>query len=144
MSAPSPPSKVTQTNKIELSPEQKKLFNLGFPYAEQYSNQPLETYGGDTLAGFNRPELAGQSMAVGAAGPMQGASDQALASNSWLMNPAQLDANTNPYARSVADQIAGGISKQLTEQILPNVRGNTIAASGMYGGGDTRGQMAEH
>lgn len=144
MSAPKPPSKITQTNKVELSPEQKKLFNLGFPYAEQYANQPLETYGGETLAGFNPLELAGQGMAVGAAAPMQGMADQAMASNSWLMNPNQLDPNSNPYARSVADQIAGGISDQLTQQILPAVRTNTIGSSGMYAGGDTRGQMTEY
>lgn len=144
MAAPKPPSKITQTNKVELSPEQKKLFNLGFPYAEQYANQPLESYGGETLAGFNPLETYGQQLAVGSTGAMQGSANQALASNQWLMSPDQLDPATNPYARSVADQIAGGISDELNQRILPAIRTNTIGSSGMYAGGDTRGQMADY
>jgi hypothetical protein len=144
MGAPKPPSTVTQTNKVELSPEQKKLFNLGFPYAEQYAQQPLETYGGETLAGFTPLELAGQAGTVQAAGAMAPNAAQALASNQWLMNPSQLDPASNPYARSVADQISSGISDELTQRILPAVRTNTINSSGMFAGGDTRGQMADH
>lgn len=144
MSAPKPPSTVTQTNKVELSPEQKKLFELGMPYAEQYANSPLESYSGQTLAGFNPLELAGQAGALGASGMMAPNAGQALASNNWLMSPQQLDPNSNPYARSIADQISGGISDELTQRILPAVRTNTINSGGMYAGGDTRGQMADH
>lgn len=144
MGAPKPPSNITQTNKVELSPEQKKLFDLGFPYAEQYANQPLESYSGDTLAGFTPLELAGQQGSVATAGAMAPNAAQALMSNQWLMNPAQLDPNSNPYARSVADQISSGISDELTQRILPAVRTNTINSGGMYAGGDTRGQMADH
>lgn len=145
MGAPKQPDKITQTNKVELSPEQKKLFDLGFPYAEQYAHQPLENYGGQTLAGFNPTEQLGQQLALQGAGGAGQLTGQAMGTQSFLLNPqAQLDPAANPYAQSVAQQIAGGISDELTQRILPAIRGNTISSSGMYAGGDTRGQMADY
>jgi hypothetical protein len=60
-----------------------------------------------------------------------------------MLNPNQLNPETNPYLQGVAAEVSRGIGDQFTQRILPNIRAEGIDASGMYGGGSTREQMAE-
>ena len=137
------PSNVTQTNKVELSPEQKKLFDLALPYINQYAEQEPSMYGGDLLAGFDPNEQQAHAGYLAAADRFRPMADQAAQSNAFLMSPDQLDPNTNPYIRAIADQIGQGISSNVTNNVLPAVRAGGIQSGGMYSGGSTRQLMAE-
>lgn len=139
------PAQQTQTNKVELSPEQQQLFQLALPYAQQYASQPLQSYGGQTIAGFTPNEQAAQSLYTGAAAPI-GADlgVRAAAAQAGMLDPGQLSPDSNPYISQIADQITGKIGNQLTQNILPNIRAGAIMDNGMYAGGGSRQQMSEY
>lgn len=143
MGGKSPPQQ-TQTNQVQLSPEQQQLFQLALPYAKSYAGQSLDTYGGQTIAGFNPTEQQAQQLyktaATGAPADLAG---QAAQSQQFMLSTDQLNPATNPYLSGMADQITGKITDQLTQKILPNIRGSGIDAGGMYAGGSTRQQMSE-
>lgn len=142
--APKVPSTTTQVNKTELSKEQKELFNLAMPYTRQYAEQPLESYQDPTVAGFDPLELTAQQGYVDQVGGINQLSQASKNAHLFALDPAQLDPNSNPYMSGIADQMTGKITDRLTQDILPNIRTGTIQSGGMYSGGDTRGQMAEH
>jgi hypothetical protein len=138
------PATQTQTNKVELSPEQQQLFNLAVPYAQQYASQPLTSYGGQTIAGFTPMEQQAQQQYVTQGAPAAGQlGAQAGASQSMMLDPAQLSPDSNPYISQIADQITGKIGSNLTQNILPNIRAEGIQQGGMYSGGSTRQLMSE-
>lgn len=143
MGAPKAPSKVTQTNKVELSPEQQEMFNLALPYIQQYAQQSPEMYGGELLAGFNPNEIAAHGGYLQSAEAMRPQMQQAVDSNAFLMSPDQLSHETNPYIQAIAQQISGGIADNFTQNILPGIRSGGIQSGGLYAGGNTRQLMAE-
>jgi hypothetical protein len=127
-----------------LSAEQKKLFNLAMPHVEAYANQPLESYEGPTVAGFDPAEGLAQQSYLDAVPGINQLSQASKNAHMMALDPAQLDPNSNPYTSGIADQITGKITDRLNQDILPNVRSGTIQSGGMYSGGDSRGMMAEH
>lgn len=150
--ASSPPSHVTQTSEFKMSPEQQKLFNLGFPMVEQYASTPLQQFGGTGIADFSDLEKAAQQQYVGAAPTVQGLADlgnqnAARASdvnNNVLGNVGfQLDLNNNPYLQGAIQAMTSGINKNLTDVQLPNVRAGATQASGMYSGASSKSGIAE-
>ena len=143
MGGKSPPPQTTSTTKNELSPEQKKLFDLAMPFAEEHAKKPLETYQGPTVAGFTPDQLAAQQKYRDSIGGGQELGDQSAASQKFMLSLDQLDPNSNPYISGIADQITGKIQTGLVEKTLPVIRGGATTAGGMYGGGSTRGQLAE-
>lgn len=139
----SAPKTTTQTNKIELSPEQKQLFGLAFPFAEQYASQPLESYGGQTVAGANSNITGAQDAALGAVGGINGLAGQAAGTQGFLLNPALLSPDSNPYLKAQGDAITGTVTDNLLERVLPSLRSGATGASGMYSGGNTKSGIAE-
>lgn len=137
------PSKTTQINEVKLSPEQKELFELTFPFAQQYANSDVQVYGGSSIAGFNPLELMGQGMAVAGGFQGQDLGNTANATNKFLLNPELLDPNSNPYLKASGDAIASHMTRQLTEGILPSIRNGATATGGMYSGGSTREGIAQ-
>lgn len=142
MGAPSPPSTVTQTNKIELSPEQKKLYDLAFPFAEQYAGSNPQIYSGQTIANFSPTEQAGQQMMLGAAAPGAQLAGQAAGAQSQLLDPNFM-LNPNQYVHAAADAATGRVTDNLQQRILPQLRTQNQVAGGQYSGGSTRGGIAE-
>ena len=143
MGSKSPPQ-TTQTNQVQLSPEQQQLFNLALPYAQQYASAPLSTYDGQTIAGFNSTEQQAQAQYKNTAAPVgTDLANRAAVAQTFMLDPAQLNPESNPYISKQADAVAGKITDQLTQKILPNIRAEGINAGGMYAGGSTRQQMAE-
>lgn len=137
------PSKVTQTNQVKLSPQQTAIANLAAPYAEQYAQQDL-TLPAPVAQQFTPLELQGQQQAVAAAqGPMQQQADQAAATNSWLMNPALLSPDSNPYLAQQGNAITQTATDNLLQKILPSLRSGSMVNGGFYGGGNTRYGIAQ-
>jgi hypothetical protein len=143
MGSKSSPKKTTQTNKVELSPEQQQLANLGLPYAQQFASTDLQLPQ-TTVAGFNPNEIYGQQLALGQAmGPMTDLSQKAAASNSFLMDPSLLSPDSNPYLAAQGDAITRTMTNNLNESILPGLRAGSTIAGGMYSGGQSRAGIAE-
>lgn len=141
----SSPKTQTQTSTVQLSPEQQQMFQLALPYAQQYGAQPLTSYGGQTIAGFNSTEQQAQQQYKDAAAPI-GTALGGMAANAQAMalDPRQLDPTSNPYISQIADQITGKIGSNLTQNILPNIRADGIQTNGMFAGGNTRQLMSEN
>lgn len=143
------PSNVTQTNSVQLSPQQQQLADLGFGYAKQYANQGSLSLPGinvtdPTVLGFNPNEVAGQQQALDAAnGWMTNLSQQAASSNSFLMNPNILSPDSNPYLKAQGDAITNNATENLLTNILPSLRSGSVVAGGFNSGGNTRQSLAE-
>jgi hypothetical protein len=122
----------TTTSKVELSNEQKALLGKAMPYANQYAANPIKLPNTPMTAGFDPAQLAGQQMALNAAGSQgQIAGDSADASR-FLLTKA-LYPDTNPALKQAIDAAARPINESLTEKQLPAVRGEA-ALRGQYGG----------
>ena len=132
---------VTQTNKIELAPEQKAIADLALPYAQSFASSTPQLFAGNTIAGFNPNEIAGQNAALVAAGsPLVAAGATAQQA---LLDPAKmLDVANNPYVKGSADAITQQVTQNLNENILPGVRSGATSAGGMYTGGATKEGIA--
>jgi hypothetical protein len=138
------PTKTTQKATVKLGPEQQKIFGLAFPYAQQYAATPPQMYGGTGIAGFTAPEQQAQQQQLGMAGNLSGMAGSAAGANQLLMNPQfMLDPASNPYYRNMQDVITRGMTENLTQSILPQIRNAGTAAGGMYSGGSTRQGIAE-
>lgn len=137
------PSETKQVNEVKLSPEQKQVFNLAFPHLQQYAQNPVQMFQGSTVAGFNPWEVQAQGMALDAAGVGQGLATGAANTNAFLMDPALLDPQSNPWLAKHGDAIANTMGRQLTEHALPALRAGDTQAGGMYSGGNTRSLIAE-
>jgi hypothetical protein len=132
---------VTQTNTVKLGPEQQKLFDLAFPYAEGWAKQPTQLFPGTGIAGFTGPEALGQASALNVAGSTQ-LPGQAAAAQSKLLDPNFM-LNPNQYVQAAADATTGQVTKNLMENILPGIRSGATSAGGMYSGGSSRQGIAE-
>lgn len=137
------PSKTTQINKVELSPEQQQLSQLALPYANQFAQSQLQLPN-TSIVGFTPAELQAQQMALGSAqGPMQAGAQQAFDTNQFLMDPKLLDPSTNPYLQAQGDAITRNMTNNLTESILPTLRSGATQVGGMYSGGSSREGIAQ-
>lgn len=138
---PETPS-VTTTTSPNYTPNQQRLADiigrLGIRAAGQPIGQPIMPQ----LAGFNANELAAQDMMVNAAGTAQTTADNTVRTHNFLLDPALLSPDTNPYSRAYGDVIADTMNNKFTQQVLPNMRANNVANSGM-GSSNTRNTMAE-
>lgn len=139
----SAPSTTTQTNKVDLSPEQKQIFELAFPYAKEYASSPNDAYGGQTLADPSAATVGAQQTALGQVGAINNIAGQAASSNQFLMNPALLSPDSNPYLKQQGDAITGTVTHNLLENILPSLRSGATQTGGMYSGGNTKNGIAE-
>lgn len=131
--------KVTQTNKVELSPEQKELFNLAKPHITQAANNPLEIFPGVTLAGFNQNEVAGQNQLLQAATGGVGQLAQAGAdANKFMLDPTKMLA-PNQFTTAYGDTMIQQLTQNLQRNILPNIGRQTEVAMGPYGATSRQG-----
>lgn len=149
---PSPPSNVSQTTRVELGPEQRQLFDLGFPYLQEYSGTPLQQFQGTGIADFSELERQGQQAYLAQAGPAadiansaRGGYDAAQALNQNVLGNEkfQLDVANNPYLRDAVLAMTGGINQNLLETQLPATRAGATQAGGMYSGASSKAGLAE-
>lgn len=131
----SAPAKTTQTNKVELSPEQQKVFNLALPSIEQAAAQDPQIYGGSAVAGFNPTEIAAQQAILGAAGgTVNQLAGAGAAANQFMLDPAMmLSPDQNPYVTGYGDTIVRQLTQNLQQQILPGLNRQSEVTQGPYG-----------
>jgi len=128
------------TTTQELSPEQRRLFELVIPKAEEFINQPLELFPGSAIAGFNPLQQAGQEMTAGAAqGLLPAQIGQAADASQFLLGPV-LFPESNPALAAATDAAIRPLVQQFQQQIIPNI-GREAVAAGQFGG--TRQGIAE-
>jgi hypothetical protein len=138
-----PQAQTSQTNKVELSPEQQELADLALPFAQKYASKNI-TAPQAQVAGFSPDEIAAQDSARAmATGQMTQNAQQAAASNQFLMDPSILSPDSNPYLARQGEDITRTITNNLTTSILPSLRAGSVVAGGMNSGGNTRRALAE-
>lgn len=134
----------TQTTKLELSPEQRELFNLALPALTEFAQNPPQAFPGERVAGFDPTQIAGQQTLVNTAqGDLTNLGQSALQASQFFLGPG-LDPTTNPFLQAAIGAAVQPISENFTQNILPNIRGGAIT-SGQLGGsrqGIAEGQAA--
>lgn len=123
---------VTTTSKVQLSPEQQKLMDLGMPYAEKFAKTPLKWPGGQMIAPFSDAQKAGQQMAVQASGRQDAIAKNAQRADNFLLSGDLMDANKNPYLAPSIGAATRPIQQNLMESTLPGLR-NDATMSGNFG-----------
>lgn len=141
--ASKPSSNITQTNKTELGPEQKKVFEMAMPSIESYSGSTPQIYGGSGIAQFNPLETQAQEAYVNTAAPTAaGLAAKSANAQSQMLDP-EFMLNPNQYVHAAADSVTNKVTHNLNENILPGVRSGSTVAGGQYSGGSTRQGVAE-
>jgi len=136
------PKQTQQINKTELSDEQKKLFNIAFPYAQEYASNPAQVYTGQTIAELNPLERQAQQTALTAAQSGDALAGTAADTNKFLLDPKILSPDSNPWLKASGDAIANRQTQTLLENILPKIRDTSTVAGGLFSGGNTREDIA--
>lgn len=143
MGSKTPPT-TTQTTKTEMSPEQKEIFKLGFPYAQQYAQTPIQQYQGTGIAPLTPLEQQASTAALGggqAGGDLAAKSKDA---QSLMLDPSfMLDPSSNPWLMGSAQAMAGQINQNLMENQLPAIAHGATMAGGAYSGGSSREGIAQ-
>lgn len=132
---------VVQTNKTELSPEQKEIFGLAQPMIKEYASKPTQQYEGSGIVDYNPLEVQSQQQAVETAGQLQGGATKALEAQNLLLDPGFM-LNPNQYLAPAADAVRHQGMETL-EDALGTIRGGAQVAGGPYSGGSTRRGVAE-
>lgn len=128
----------SQTTRVELSPEQKWLFDLAQPGINWWAAQTPERYPGSTIQGFDPLQRQGQNMALGAArGAQQDVVGQAASANEFLMGNIW-DPKNNPYLQKAITASTRPITENYQETVLPGIR-DSFMAGGQEFGGSRRG-----
>lgn len=126
------PQQVTQTSKVELTPEQNELIKLAMPNLRQFASNPPKLPDFSRIQGFDPAQTAGQNMALGAVpGQQQMAAGGAGATN-WFNSGSPLYPDSNPALRGTIDAAVRPIQQNLVENTLPAIRSEFVGAG--YGG----------
>jgi len=128
------PSNVTQTSKVELSPEQKQVFQLALPSINAAAASDPQIYSGQTVAGFTPAETSAQQQLLTAAGgTVNTLAQQGAGAQGFLLDPAMLSYDSNPYLKSYGQAITSDLTKNLMENILPGINRQSEVTQGPYG-----------
>lgn len=126
------PTQTTHTD-VQMTPEQRQIFNLALPGVQDFAASVPDRYPGSTVAPFDPAQVAGQNIALGAA-PAQGAlaSDAAGANDNLLTNI--WDPNFNPALKGAVDAAVRPVTEAYQHTTLPGVRDEFNAAGAGFGG----------
>lgn len=140
-----------------LSPEQQKLLSLAMPAATDIAKNTPTLPQGSQIADFTPLQTAGQAGAVGAAGNIDNLVQGTIGANSavagqgltsgfqglenlisgfqgsgnmedFITSGAVLDPSSNPFLQRTADAAVGTLGRELTQEVLPAVRGGAQTA----------------
>jgi hypothetical protein len=102
------------------------------PGVEAYAGQPAQRYQGQTYAGFDPSQVAGQEGALTSAGTQTDLARSGAATTQNWLSPGALDITKNPGLQGNIDAATRPIWQGLTEQALPALRGSA-ESSGNFG-----------
>lgn len=134
------PSNVTQTNKVELTPEQRELMGLGM-------GQVKETLGQGTpqlpsVQGFDPAQTQAQEGVIGKQGSLQQMSGN-LASASNFLTGDVMDINKNPALQRAVEAAMRPITENFQNVVMPGLRTEAVNAGALGSPkGNMRGQVA--
>lgn len=122
----------SSTTTQNLTPEQETLLKGIMPAFENFAAFTPQRYQGPTVAGFDASQTAGQNMALDAAGSQKTLADNAAAATNFYTSGDIWNPASNPHLQGAVDASVRPITQQLTEAILPNIRGTAVNTG--YGG----------
>lgn len=142
MGTPSP-KPITQTNKVELGPEQQQVLSSAMPGIQRFSQSTPQIFPGSGIAGFDPSELAAQMSYLNLAAPQaQNLAGQASTTQHQLLDPNFM-LNPNQYTDAAANAVTNRAEHSLMDTILPGIRSGATVSGGQYSGGATRQGTAE-
>lgn len=130
----------TSTTTQELSPEQRQLLDLAMPGVMNFAASVPQRYQGSTVAGFTAPQVAGQNMALDAAGAQNALAGAGARTSDFWMSDAPWRPENNPALAGAVSAATRPITEQLTESILPQLRGEAVRTGNF---GSSRQGIAE-
>lgn len=133
---------ITQTSRIQLSPQQQQISNLAFPFAQQFGETPLQLPQGQAIAGFTPAELQAQQGALQVAGGSQ-LGQQAAGTLGNILSPGFLSPETNPFLAQQGQAVADIATQNLLRNILPALRSGASVTGGPFSGGSSREGIAQ-
>src|SRR6266576_1005348 len=122
----------TQTTKQELSPEQRQIMDYAMPGIASFAAQTPQRYQGQTIAGFDPSQTAGQEMALQAAGTQANLGNAGAGTSSYWLRPGALDVNQDPVVQGAIQAATRPMYNQLQQQILPQL-GEEATGTGNFG-----------
>ena len=132
------PSNVTQTNKVELTPEQRELMSKGMGQIDQ-------SLAGGTpqlpqVQGFDPLQTQAQNSVIGKNSASQEMAGNLTSAQNFLTGDV-MKIDSNPYLRSAVDAAMRPITENFRNVVIPGIRGNAVQA-GQLGSpkGNTRTQ----
>jgi hypothetical protein len=133
----SQPTQTTQTT-VQMSPEQRELYNLAIPGVKSFAATVPERYGGSQIAGFDPAQVAGQETALGTAPQQAQLSGQAAQFSNNLLQGSLFDPGANPWLGGAIDASVRPITEAYQHNVLPGIR-DEFQGSGQGFGGSRRG-----
>jgi len=124
----------------QTSGSKQEIFEPQVPYLEDLYARAQGTLGKNTVAGIDPLQQQGGNALVQAAQNLGPYIQNATNASSDLLSGKLSDPNSNPYLRDTANAAIRPIFEQLSESVLPNIRGN---ASTTGNAGSTRQGVAE-
>ena len=124
----SQPSKVTQTTKQELSPEQQKLINSGLGLTEQVTGGPLPTT--PQVPGFTPEQTQAQDNLIASAqtgGAQRQTADNLSSAQNFLLGDV-MDVNNNQGLQGAIDAAIRPIQEQFQQVIKPGLNHESIGS----------------
>lgn len=119
------PSNVTQTNKVELTPEQRELMGMGM-------DQIKGTLSGGTpqlpgVPGFDPLQTQAQQGVVDKYGSLNNMTSNIGNAQNFLSGDV-MKVDSNPYLKGAIDAALRPITENFQNVVMPGIRGNAIQA----------------
>jgi hypothetical protein len=122
----------TQKTTVELSPEQRQIYQYALPYLRDYAATTPQRYQGSTVAGFDPNQVAGQNAVLGAAGTAGDVARGAAGANQFWTGDSPWDPANSPQLRGAIDASTRPIIEAYQEKLLPGIRGEATS-TGNFG-----------
>lgn len=123
----------TQKTSYELSPEQRELMTYAMPGVRDFAASVPQRYSGNQVAPFTAPQVAGQGMALGAAGTQNNLATSGADALTNFTTGSFWDPADNPRLQSAIAGATRPIQENLTNVALPAIR-NEAVTTGNFGG----------
>lgn len=131
---------VTRTTTQQLTPEQQQLLQLAMPGIRDFAATVPQRYQGSQVAPFDPSQVAGQEMALGAAGTQAGIAGNAANANQFYTSGDIWNPSSNPNLQGAIDAAVRPVTQQYQETVLPGIRGEAGRTGNV---GSTRAGVAE-
>lgn len=131
------PEPVTNTTKVNLTPQQKALQGYAMPqykkFAEAASSGNINAPGAESVSPFDPLQTQGQEQVLRNTGAQQDIVGSAGQASQFLTSGDALSPDSNPALRGTIDAATRPIYENLTSSVLPNIRGEAVT-NGQFGG----------